>query len=256
VSLKFSKGNHQYRLDGKHVRGVTTLIGKGLPKEALPPWAARTVAEWVADNPEGVEQLREMGRGPMVNALKGMPWEKRDTAAVRGTDVHALAEKVVHGEEVDVPGNLVGHVEGYARFLDRFQVEALHTEMPIANRSAWYAGTFDIILRFGAGPWKGRTIMGDNKTSNGIYGDTGLQLAGYARAEFMAPEPETELPLPELDGAGVIHITDAGSTFYPYLHTPADIDAAFRVFRHVAYVAGKRDYIDALKGTPFDEPEE
>lgn len=254
--LKFSPGNHQYRLDGKHVPGVTTLIGKGLPKEALPPWAARTVAEWVADNEQGVENLRTMGRGPMVNALKGIPWEKRDQAAVRGTDVHALAERIVHGEEVDVPGHLVDHVEGYARFIDRFQVEALYTETPIANRTAWYAGTFDLILRFGAGPWKGRTIMGDNKTSNGIYGDTGLQLAGYARAEFMAPTPEEELPLPELEGAGVIHVTAAGSTFYPYMSSPAEIDEAYKTFRHVAWVASRRDYINALKGTPFDEPEE
>lgn len=256
MTLKFSPNNHQYRLDGKHVPGVTTLIGKGLPKEALPYWAARSVAEYVADNPDGVEQLRTMGRGPMVNALKGVPWEKRDQAAIRGTDVHAIAEKIIHGEEVEVPGHLVDHVEGYVRFLDRFKIEALHTETPVANRSAWYAGTFDLIFRFGAGPWKGRTVMGDNKTSGGIYGDTGLQLAGYARAEFMAPQPEQEIPLPELDGAGVIHVTAAGSMFYPYLFSPKNIDDAFRVFRHVAYVASKRDWIDGLKVDPFDEPEE
>jgi hypothetical protein len=89
-----------------------------LPKDALVYWSAKVVSEWVADNPEAVEQLRTMGRGPMVAALKGVPWEKRDQAAVRGTDVHALAEQVVHGVEVEVPAHLVDHVTNYARWLD------------------------------------------------------------------------------------------------------------------------------------------
>jgi hypothetical protein len=30
----------------------------------------------------------------MVAALKEIPWQKRDEAAIRGTDVHALAEPI------------------------------------------------------------------------------------------------------------------------------------------------------------------
>ena len=53
AGLVFYPKSHRYKLDGAWVPGVTTLIGKGLPKPALPYWAARTVAEWVADNPDG-----------------------------------------------------------------------------------------------------------------------------------------------------------------------------------------------------------
>ena len=74
---------HGYTLDGKRVKGVTTLINQGLPTPALPYWAAKSVAEYVCHNPEGVESLRSMGEGPMIAALKGVPWQKRDEAARR-----------------------------------------------------------------------------------------------------------------------------------------------------------------------------
>jgi hypothetical protein len=254
MTLKFSAAAHRYWLDGRPIPGVTTLIGKGLPKPALPYWAAKSVAEFVADNPDGVEAFRATGRGPMVAALKQIPWQKRDEAAVRGTDVHALAERVIRGESVEVPEHLTGHVEGYARWVDLFHVEALHTETAIANRAAWYAGTFDAIVRFGAGPWAGRVALVDWKTSSGVYGETGLQTAAYARAEFMALTPDDETPLPPLDATGVLHITDSGSQFYPLAHTPEQIDAAFGVYRHVAYVASKTDWIKGLIGDPMAEP--
>lgn len=252
--LVFYPASHRYKLDGAWVPGVTTLIGKGLPKPALPYWAAKSVAEYVADNPEGVETFRAVGRGPMIAALKEIPWQRRDEAAVRGTDVHAIAERVIHGEAVEVPEHLAGHVDGYVRWLDAFQVEAVVTETPVASRTAWYAGTFDAVIRFGAGPWAGRTVLADWKTSSGVYGETGLQTAAYARAEFMATD-DGETPMPDLDATGVLHITEAGSQFYPLAHNPEQIDAAFAVFRHVAYVANKTDWIKGLIGAPMDEPE-
>src|SRR5690606_13872332 len=64
VSLKFSPKAHRYWIDGKPAPGVTTILGKGIPKPAIPYWAARTVAEYVADEPEKVEALRAAGRDP------------------------------------------------------------------------------------------------------------------------------------------------------------------------------------------------
>jgi hypothetical protein len=252
--LKFSPKQHRYYLDGRVVPGVTTLIGKGLPKPALTYWSARTVAEYVADHPADVEQLRRMGRGPMVAALKGVPWEFRDKAAIRGTEVHALAEKIVYGEEVQVPEPLVDHVEGYVRFLDKFKVEALATETAVANRSIWYAGTFDAIVKFGAGPWAGRRVLVDNKTSSGIYGETGLQTAAYASAEFMGLDDGKEVSLPHIDSTGALHVTAEGTRFHPLADTSQDIANAFKVFRHIAYVAANVDWIGGLVGDPWEEP--
>jgi hypothetical protein len=242
-------------LDRRPIPGVTTLLGKGLPKPAIPYWAAKSVAEYVVDNPEKIADLVAMGRGPAVAALKGVPWEKRDQAAVRGTDVHDLAEQLAHGQEVDVPEHLVGHVEGYAHWLDAFDVEALHTEVPVASRKWWYAGKFDLICRIGRGPWAGYAVLADNKTSKGVYGETALQTAAYASAEFMAPDADTEIELPAIEATGVIHVTEAGSQFYPLADSPERIAEHFKIFQHIAYVAKRTDDIKGFIGEPMPEPE-
>lgn len=255
TGLRFSPGNHSYRLDGRPVPGVTTLLGKGLPKPALPYWAAKCVAEYVADDPDGVEQLRRMGRDPMVAALKAIPWQKRDEAAVRGTDVHAIAERAIHGESVEVPEHLAAHVEGLVRWLDAFDVEPVVTETPCGHRAHWWAGTLDAIVRIGRGPWAGRTVLLDWKTSTGVYGETALQTAAYASAEFLAPTPDDERPLPPIEGTGVVHVQAGVSTLYPLAHTPADIADAYALWRHIAHVATRTDWIKSRIGEPMPEPE-
>ncbi|WP_372595604.1 hypothetical protein [Actinotalea sp.] len=250
MTLKFSERGHRYTLDGRPVPGVTTLLGKGLPKPALVYWSAKAVAEYVMDNPDGVEALRAMGRDPGVAALKQIPWQKRDEAAVRGTDVHGLAEQIIHGREVEVPEHLAGHVEGYTRWLDAFDVEPIITEVPVANRAHWWAGKPDAIVRLG-----GQTWLLDWKTSTGVYGETGLQTAAYARAEFYAPTPDDEQALPHIDRTGVVHITADGSYLYPLAGNPAEIDEAYGVFRHIAYVAQRTDWIKGLLGEPMPAPE-
>lgn len=246
--IKFSAGNHQYRLDGKPVKGVTTLISQGLPKPALPRWAANTVAEYVADNPDAITQLRSMGRYPMVNALKGVPWEQRDQAAARGTDVHKLAEHVIHGAEVEVPEHLAGHVEGYVRFLDTFNVEPILVERQVASREHWYAGTFDLVADIGGVRW-----FLDLKTSKGIYGETALQIAAYRNAEFWQDDQGKEQPLPQCERIGALHVRTDGTELIPLESGPAP----FRTFLHVSWVAKQTEAIkgwvgDALSPEAFE----
>jgi len=253
TGLKFNAKLHRYWLDGKVTPGVTTLLGKGLPKPAIPYWAAKSVAEYVITNPDEVAQLRLMGPGPAIAALKSVPWEARDKAAVRGTEVHALAEKVIHGTALDeVPAELAAHVQGYVDWLDRFDVSAVLTERNVASRQWGYCGTFDAVVTFGRGPWAGRTAMIDLKTSSGIYGETALQIAAYARADCYVSDDDQETPLPDVDCIGAAHVTDAGTAFYPLCADRAAIDEAFKVFSHVAFIAKRTDWIKGLVGQPME----
>lgn len=238
MSLVFYERSHRYKLDGAWVPGVTTLLKKGLPKPALVYWSARTVAEWVADNPEAVDSLRSMGRGPMINALKEIPWQKRDDAAARGTEVHALAERVANGETIDVPEHVAGHVHGYVEWLDRENPEVLHTERAVASRKWRYAGTFDLIARF-----RGETWLLDIKTAKGVYGDNALQLAAYSHAEFLVNGDQEE-PLPPIDRLGVLHVTEAGTNLYPV----TDPESAWKDFLHVAFVGRAEERIKTYIG--------
>lgn len=249
AGLTFSESAHRYWIDGKPVQGVTTIIGRAVPKPAIPYWATRTLAEYVFDSPEGVEQLRQMGRGPAIAALKAIPWQKRDEAAIRGTDVHALAELIIHGKPADVPDHLLAHVEGYVRWLDAFNVEPILTEQACASRAHWYAGTLDAVVRFGRGPWAGETALLDWKTSKAVYGETALQTAAYANADFYGLGGD-EQPLPEVSRIGVVHVTEHGSQLYD-LGDPAE---AFKVFRHVAYLASRQDWLKNIIRDPMPEP--
>lgn len=246
MPLVFNESSHRYRLDGKPVPSVTGLIGKGLPKDSLVYWSAKAVAEYVADNPDAVMSLWDMGREPAVQALKSVPWEQRNKAAVRGTDVHALAEHVVHGEAVDVPGHLAGFVKGYADFLDRFGVEPILTERSCANRTHWYAGRMDLYAQMAGAVW-----LLDIKTSTNVYGETALQLAGYAGAEFYVndDDPDTEHPLPVAERFGVLHVTEYGTSLYP-------MRPAWDDWLAVLQVAKRRKAIEAHRLDEITEPTE
>lgn len=248
MSLKFSPGNHQYRMDGKHVPSVTGLIKGGIPSPALMYWSARTVAEFVADNPSDVEQLRSMGRAPMVAALKEAPWQKRDEAALKGTDIHALGERLVHGEAIDVRTDYLPYVQGYADFLDRFGLAPILTECSVGNREHWYAGRFDLIADLLGDRW-----LLDVKTGSGIYAEAAIQTDAYRNGEFYTTDdaPDVELPLPEgITRLGALHVTDGGTTLIP-LRSDGE---PFRDFLHAAYLAKREKQRKSYVLDPIHEP--
>lgn len=235
---------HRYTLDGRSVPGVTTLLSKGLPKPALPRWAAKTAAEYVADNLEVLNSLPD--RESVIATVKQSPWTQRDRAAVRGTDVHAIAEELIHGREAEVPDMLTGYVDGYVRFLDEWQPEPILTERPIGNRHWWYAGTFDVILRLP----NGEILLMDWKTSKGVYGEVALQLAAYRAAEFYIDADGNEQPMPAVDGLAVAHVTPTGTDVYRV----DDADAAWKDFLHVAWVGKAEDRIKHQIADPCSAP--
>ena len=248
MSLRFNEKSHRYWMDKKPTTGVTTLLKSGLPIPGLMYWSARTVAEYVAENYESVgDMLRTGGPGPTIGFLKGTPWAKRDEAAVKGTAVHALAERVIHGTEVDVPEHLHDYVQGYVDFLDAFKVEPILTEKSCGNRRWWYTGRFDTVARI-----DGAVTLLDLKAGKGVYGSTALQCAAYARAEFYVEDDDidTEYPMPVIERIAVAHVTDGGTT----LHDLGDIDEAFKIFTHVQYLAKQKDRIDAFLSEPVEPP--
>ncbi|HLR86241.1 MAG TPA: hypothetical protein VK059_14900 [Nocardioidaceae bacterium] len=254
MSLVFYPKSHRYKLDGQWVTGVTSLIKGGLPAPALMYWSARTVAEYVADNAEDVDALRRMGRGPMVQALKEVPWQKRDTAAVRGTEVHDLAERLVNDESVDIPPHLDGYVQSCVRFLDTWQPKTILTERPVAHRAHQWAGKFDYLCELP----DGRVILLDWKTTaSGIYPETSYQLAAYSHAEFYIDENGDEHSLPEIHGTWAVHLRPDD---YDVIPVKGD-DAAYKEFRHIAFVAAAAKRAKGDKdtrgyvGLPLDPPD-
>lgn len=251
MSLTFNAATHRYRMDKKHVSGVTTILGKALPKPALPRWAAKQVAQYVADHEEDVATLRAMSPAKLAAALSQTPWDTRDEAGVRGTEIHALAQRIVHGEAVEVPERLTTYVDDFVRFLDTWSADPILTEKSVGNRRLWYAGRPDFIGRVG-GCFGGAVTLLDWKSSKGVYGETALQTGAYARAEFWVPDddPDDEQPLPEVERIGVVHLTPEGTRVFDL----GDPDHAFKTFQHIKFIADRLPFYDDLVKVPAVEP--
>ena len=217
----YNDDSHSYWLDGKRVPNVTTIIRGGVPIPTLVDWSARMTAEWVYDHQAELPALMSGGRAPAVAFLSGIHNEVRDRAGVKGTQVHTLAEAIIHDQPTEVPQELAGYVAGYVRFLNEFQPEPILTERPVANRALRYAGRPDLIAELGGQLW-----LLDNKTSTYVYGDTALQCAAYARSEVYLNAEGEERPMPHIERIGVVHIGPMGTELYPL----GDIDTAFTEF--------------------------
>lgn len=217
---------HWYKLDGQKTDGVTTIIGNGVPKPALQHWAAREVATFAADN---LELIGQLDRDARVDLLKGAPYRDRDKAARRGTEVHAHAERLVTGDEVEVPEELAGHVDSYIRFLNDWHVQAEHIELVVGNRKHRYMGSLDLIATLADGQ---RWLLDIKTTRSGIYSEVALQLAAYRYAEFHT-DGDTEHPMPTVDACGAIWVRADGYDLVPVDAGPT----TFRTFLYVQQVA-------------------
>lgn len=221
---------HTYYIDGAKVDGVTTLISKGLPKPALVNWAARTAAEYAADHWDELSELPPSGR---IEAIRNAHNESRDRAAVQGTRVHAIADRLAHGEEVAVPDELAGFVESAVRFLDEWDVRTLLTETSVISRRWSYGGTLDLVADLSGKRW----LLDFKTNKSGPFGDTAFQLAAYRYADKWLDDDGKELTPFEVDECGVVWLRQDGYDLHPY-HADQGV---FRQFLYIAQCARAAD---------------
>ena len=114
-------------------------------------------------------------------------------------------------------------LDGYARFLDDYQPEFLEIEQTVVNHTVGYAGTTDAIVQIG-----NTVLSADIKTSKKVRGDYALQGVAVVNAEQLIDDDGTIRDVPEMTGAFVIHLPEAGGYQAVPLRTG---DAEFEVFR-------------------------
>lgn len=286
--IQKSGNGHSYYLDGEWCPGVTTVLSNGIPKNGLIEWASGIPSDYVANMlqvakdsqgrtrvvaDEMVEDLRQwqeartggkkvpwstatpLPRGAVADALKSLKNRDRDTAANRGTEVHGLAERLAHGEEVQVPDELAGHVASYVRFLDSWNPYDAITERVVINRRWRYMGKFDLLARFDNLPtWIAERIgstsgvgLLDVKTSrSGIFAEVALQLEAYRRAETMlTADGRDEIPMPAVDFVAAIHVRADGFDVYAFDIETASRPSTFDVFLYAKQVG---DWLDWKEG--------
>lgn len=221
---------HGYLLDGEKITGVTTAIDV-LDKPALRQWYANEAAKRVLDD---WDKLLEMSPSARFDYVKFGAKDRVQAAALRGTEIHKLGDKVARGEKVEVPGEYRGPVEAYARFLDRWEIETIASETPLCHTQHRYGGTADLWAVIGK---LGIRALLDVKTGKGVYDETGLQLSGYRFADLVQVDGEEIIgangaPAIETEAAFIAHVGPDDVRLVPAI---AD-ESTFRSFLYVLHV--------------------
>lgn len=214
----FDPKTHSYLIDGKPATGITTIISV-LAKPALIGWAARTAVEYLQKLTPDIELGYTSDQWTRwCEEAKTAHNTKRDSAATHGTDAHALVEKYI---KQCMDGNDFGYpitagywpeyksIESFTRWAEENVDHFLFSERQMFNEEKFIAGTAD----FGCVMKDGKKLIGDFKTSSGVYGiDYFLQCAGY---KFLA-EAEGDAPY---DGCVIVRLGKKG---------PKDFDVHYR----------------------------
>lgn len=246
---------HSYYLDGGKVPGVTTIIGKGIPKPQFIDSAVRDAANYVNDN---WDELQTMKPSERFEAIRSLRWTKLQQGGERGREVHEYVRRYLAGEDIAPPEDLADLVDAGIAFERDWKVRELAVECAVFSREFGYGGRFDLLAELA----DKRTWLLDWKTTlSGVWPESALQLAGYRYADFYVVEGDlngngalVERPMPTVDQCGVVHLRADGYDLYPL---EADADAA-EIFAAAQIVYGfvessRDDWIgDALR--PPEEP--
>lgn len=216
---------YRHPVTGEEVPSVTTIISGGVPKPALPRWAAKSAAEYACKQWDVLCDLDEAER---IALIKGAPWRESDKAATLGTEVHDAVDAWCTDRPMPAwPDGVAPFMEQFVDFLDKRSPEFVENECTVWNRTHNYAGTLDFLAVIG-----GRLTLVDTKTGKGVYPEVALQLAALAHGEFILRPDGTEEPLPPVDLLGVLHLRPRSWALIPV--TPGD--ASWRAFLAAAEV--------------------
>lgn len=242
--------NHWYLLDGVKAPGVTTVLGAGLaiPFGVPSNWAAKVVAEFVADNTDWLIQAPD--RRFIVDGLKALPNNQRDDAAAKGHQVHRYAERFHDGQPIELEpqhDHLLPTVQHVADLLDEWDIQSFAVEIPLAVTSIGVCGTTDLLatspaiveainrMRHEADmpdlPPDAPGVL-DYKSGKALRDKDRVQVETYRRAD-LGHVDGVEQQLPDLHWSGLIHCTNEGATLE--LNHPAYHDRLFRLFRAALY---------------------
>lgn len=234
---------HSYTIDGHKAVGVTTVTGT-LPKY-LTKWAVGTVVDRLQNE---WDALLDMAPSDRWSRLLASASDDMNAKAQRGKDIHALADKMVGGEAVKAPDDILGPAEALARFYDRWDVDPVATEAVVGHPGIRVAGTLDLVA--GVPRLSDLPVVLDIKTGKGVYESDAMQVNAYAHMALWQPRgPESEEAMPTLGGSYIAHVLADDVEVYPV----ANPDELWRVFRHVLEVQRWLARLKAHEDAPFED---
>lgn len=180
VQLVFDEDRHVYTVAGEKVEGVTSVLGV-INKPQLIPWAVKETANYIKTNLLPGIMLDEVQIETLCEQAKGAHRRKKEEAGNIGKLVHAFVENCIKDPTnlPDMPVNEQARhgCEAFLTWREQHKVEFLSCEKVVYSKKYKYAGTYDFLAII-----DGKKMLGDIKTSSGIYDEYFFQTAAYELA--------------------------------------------------------------------------
>jgi hypothetical protein len=165
--------------DGKKIPSVTTIL-KIKDPGALINWAYRTGREHGVLEGQGQPAPSGLYEGSDILAI-GTCVHSMCEAWVKGDEPMLVLEKALEEETVNDKATFRAQAaSAYSAFefwCKGTQLEIVDCEVAVISEVHRYGGTLDFI-----GKLNGKLVLGDFKTSNGVWPEYLCQLAAYAKA--------------------------------------------------------------------------
>lgn len=233
LAVQKPDGTRVYRhpVTGEEFPAVSTVIGAGVAKPFLVPWAAKMAAQYAIDNWNDLNNLDDTEKLIKIRTAHQV---YADGRASVGDIVHEIIECAQTGQPYPQWGKEVnGYINQFINFMLDVQPRFIESEVTLCSRKHNYAGTADWIAEI-----DGKIVYGDNKTGKRVYPEVGLQLGALANCDFILREDGTEDPMPEPDYCAALHIRPRSWKLTP-IHHPVDCFNAFLAARQILFWSQK-----------------
>jgi len=178
VELCFNAKKHHYTIDGKTIDGVTSVL-KVIDKPALMFWAVNQAVDYIDNNLKVGQKLDEVEKMRLLEGAKKAHRTFSTDAAGIGTLFHKWIEDYINNNNPKIPKNrmLQKSVDNFLTWVEENDVTFHSAERKILSLKHQFCGTADFTCTI-----KGKRVLGDIKTSSGIWDEYWLQLAAYKGA--------------------------------------------------------------------------
>lgn len=208
---------HLYYFNGAGPWPGVTTVTDVLDKPALVKWKREQVALAAFANLDRLTADKASGNEDAAVAYLLAARNEGTNGRERGSRIHAVLESILRREPVKISPQDQSAIDGARAWLNQTGVRPIEIEAFLIHETLGYGGTCDFIAEIGGEIW-----MLDWKTSKSVawadgrvYEEMRLQLAAYARAEFIArPADPTRYPVPPITRYGIVHVTDAGTRLF------------------------------------------
>ena len=179
VTLDFDSVKHVYLANGEKAESVTTILNV-IAKPALVQWSAKMASEYIERNLVPGKAYDEIEIKDLCRKASFAHREHKQTAADIGSLVHEWIETFIKMKgKMGNPMHpeVKAGIEAFKQWIEENHVEFHESEQKVYSRKYNFSGTFDFIATV-----NGKRMMGDIKTSSGIYNEMFLQTSAYQLA--------------------------------------------------------------------------